>query len=82
MYGRGDPGIETGEGDMTGQPAERPATLTSMARERLDPELERRIAALESGTDAGADFDVRSWLWMVLLGIVGPAALLVWGWFG
>jgi hypothetical protein len=53
-----------------------------MARERLDPELERRIAALESGTDAGADFDVRSWLWMVLLGIVGPAALLVWGWFG
>jgi hypothetical protein len=52
------------------------------ARERLDPELERRIAALESGTDAGADFDVRSWLWMLLLGVIGPAALLVWGWLG
>ncbi len=67
---------------MTGQPADGRATSASAARERLEAELERRIAALESGTDAGADFDVRSWFWMVLLGIVGPAALLVWGWFG
>jgi hypothetical protein len=67
---------------MTTPAGGRPAAAGSAARERLDPELERRIAALESGADAGADFDVRSWLWMVLLGIVGPVALLVWGWFG
>jgi hypothetical protein len=52
------------------------------AREPLDPELERRIAALESGAGEAADFDAASWLWMVLLGIVAPLALLVWGWFG
>jgi hypothetical protein len=52
------------------------------SRERFDPDLERRVAALESDSDAGVDFDAVSWLWLVLLGIVGPVALLVWGWFG
>lgn len=50
--------------------------------EPLDPELERRVAALEAGSDAGSDFDAASWVWLILLGIVGPVALLVWGWFG
>ena len=50
--------------------------------ERLDPELERRILALESGTEAGTDFDLASWCWMILLGIVVPIGLLLWGWFG
>ena len=74
---------------MTERPADRPdaggsaaTTGASATHESLDPELERRIAALESGTDAGQDFDVASWFWMVLLGVVGPAALVVWGWFG
>jgi len=51
-------------------------------REALDPELERRVAALEAGPDAGSDFDFMSWVWLILFGILGPAALLVWGWFG
>lgn len=67
---------------MTERPADCPATGANPMRELLDPELERRVVALESGTDAGSDFDAASWFWMVLLGIVGPAALLVWGWFG
>jgi hypothetical protein len=67
---------------MTERPADRPATRATAMREPLDPELERRIAALELGTDAGSDFDAASWFWMVLLGIVGPVALLLWGWFG
>jgi hypothetical protein len=67
---------------MTERPADRPATGATPTREPLDPELERRVAALESGTDAGSDFDAASWFWMVLLGIVGPVVLLVWGWFG
>lgn len=54
----------------------------SATAEPLDPELERRVAALEAGPDAGSDFDARSWFWLILLGIVGPGALLLWGWFG
>jgi len=50
--------------------------------EPLDPELERRIAALESGGETGADFDFASWVWIILLGVVLPVALLLWGWFG
>jgi hypothetical protein len=65
---------------MTERAADRPAP--GAPREPLDPELERRVAALESGTDAGSDFDTASWFWLVLLGVVGPVALLVWGWFG
>jgi hypothetical protein len=67
---------------MTERSVDRPPSGAHAAREPLHPELERRIAALESGTDAGSDFDAASWFWMVLLGIVGPVALLVWGWFG
>jgi hypothetical protein len=52
------------------------------APESLDPELERRISALEAGPDAGSDFDAASWFWLVVLGIVAPAALLLWAWFG
>jgi hypothetical protein len=58
---------------MTGERAE---------SEALPVELERRIAALESGAETGADFDLASWCWMILLGIVLPVCLLVWGWFG
>ncbi len=50
--------------------------------EPLPAELERRIAALESGAETGADFDVASWVWMILLGVLLPALLLLWGWFG
>ncbi len=61
---------------MSGPPA------VTTVREPLEPELERRVCALEAGADAGSDFDAASWFWMLLLGIVGPVALLVWGWFG
>ena len=48
----------------------------------LPPELEARVAALESAPSgtSGADFDGSSWFWMLLLGIAIPAALLVVGW--
>jgi hypothetical protein len=47
---------------------------------QLVPELERRVAVLEDPAQQGADFDAVSWLWLILLGIVGPLALLIWGW--
>jgi hypothetical protein len=45
----------------------------------LPQELESRLSALEAGT-ARADFDAFSWFWMVLLGVLLPAVLLVVGW--
>lgn len=59
-------------------------TTGSADRPPLEPELERRIAALETAgaNAAGSDFDAASWFWMVALGAAGPAALLLWGWFG
>ena len=44
-------------------------------------ELERRLAALESGAEQGRDFDARSWWWLGLLGIAIPLALLAIGWW-
>jgi hypothetical protein len=67
---------------MNDRPADLPTPATTSFRERLDPELERRVAALESDSEARVDFDAGSWLWLVLLGVIGPVALLVWGWFG
>ena len=46
----------------------------------LPAELQRRIEVLER--DAGhGDLDRLSWFWLILLGIVTPAALLLWGWW-
>jgi hypothetical protein len=42
-------------------------------------ELERRLQALESGSEQGNDFDGRSWFWMVVLGVVLPIGLLLLG---
>lgn len=47
--------------------------------DRLPSELVRRIDALENAA-AQRDFDRRSWLWLVLLGVVLPVALLIVGW--
>jgi hypothetical protein len=44
----------------------------------LPPELEARIATLES-SPSNQDFDALGWFWMVLFGIVLPAALIVLG---
>lgn len=47
---------------------------------QLEPELERRIRAMESGVDQGSGFTGGDTLWLIALGVVGPVALLVWGW--
>jgi len=46
---------------------------------QLPPELEARIAALEHA-DRREDFDRRSWVWMILFGILVPLALVLIGW--
>lgn len=51
-----------------------------MSSNSLHPDLERRIAELENEANQGASFTAIDWLWLLLLGVVGPALLLVWGW--
>jgi len=60
-----------------------PPRRTSAAPDvALDPELERRIAALEQPENQGRGFGAADWAWLALLGVVFPAALLIWGWPG
>ena len=51
-----------------------------MATGRLQPDLERRVAELEDEANQGQGFTPVDWAWLVALGVVGPALLLVWGW--
>jgi hypothetical protein len=51
-----------------------------MAQETLHPELERRIAVLEKPENQGAGFGGIDLVWLLALGVVGPALLLMWGW--
>ena len=43
-------------------------------------ELEQRLEALANGEQQGEDFDARSWAWLMLLGVILPAALILIGW--
>ena len=52
------------------------------SRDSLPGELEHRIAELETGGQCGEDFDSASLVWLLLLGILLPAALLILGWWG
>lgn len=51
-----------------------------MAREIMHPDLERRIAELEKEDQQGAGFTGIDWMWLLLLGVIGPVLLLIWGW--
>jgi hypothetical protein len=46
----------------------------------LPPELQERITALEDPSRQGSDFDAVSWAWLILLGVIVPFGLLLWGW--
>lgn len=48
--------------------------------EKLHAELERRIALLEDPANQGSSFGTADWIWLAVLGVIGPALLLLWGW--
>jgi hypothetical protein len=60
-------------------PPPRTGSVTGTA---LDPELERRLTALEQPENQGRGFGAADWAWLALLGVIFPAALLIWGWPG
>lgn len=49
----------------------------------IAPELEERIARLEGDLQSAADpdFDAIGWGWIIALGLVLPAVLLLIGWW-
>lgn len=51
-----------------------------MASEQLPAELERRIKELEDPANQGAGLTTSDWIWLALLGVIGPILLLIWGW--
>ena len=51
-----------------------------MAHEQLPAELERRISELENPANLGEGFTGADWIWLALLGVIGPVLLLIWGW--
>jgi hypothetical protein len=51
-----------------------------MIREKLHPDLERRVAELEIEANQGGSFTAVDWAWLVALGVIGPALILIWGW--
>ena len=46
----------------------------------LPAELEHRISGIESGRECGDDFDPASLCWLLVLGVLIPAGLLLIGW--
>ena len=46
----------------------------------LPDELEKRLEALSEDSAQGADFDLFSWFWLLLLGLIGPIALIIVSW--
>lgn len=50
-------------------------------RQPLPADLELRLRALESEQGCGEDFGRGSLLWLFLLGVVMPVALLLIGWW-
>jgi hypothetical protein len=45
----------------------------------IAPELERRLALLEDPAHQGGDFTASTWFWLGLVGVLLPAALMLWG---
>lgn len=52
----------------------RPNTVSD---EHFSKELELRLSRLENPTEQGADFDRFCWFWLITLGLVAPALLVL-----
>jgi hypothetical protein len=58
-----------------------PTRSNAANSDSLPPELDQRIAELESRRECGDDFDVVSLCWLFFLGVVIPIVLLLVGWW-
>lgn len=51
-----------------------------MSHEHACRTLEQRIALVEASDHPRLDLKCQDWLWVVVLSVLIPALLLVWGW--
>lgn len=49
-------------------------------QDELPPGLLEHIDALEKPENQGEGFGPVDWLWLLILGVIGPALLMWWGW--
>ncbi len=55
--------------------------MTTYNKEAEERELQRRLEILEDPRNQGEGFGKTDWIWLALLGVAFPVALLIWGWF-
>lgn len=55
--------------------------MATSKKEAERAELERRLEILERPEEQGEGFDTADWIWLAVLGVIFPIALLIWGWF-
>jgi hypothetical protein len=46
-----------------------------------DLTTEERLEAITYPENQGGDLSTRDYVWYVLLGVVFPVAILIWGWY-
>jgi len=51
-----------------------------MAQEKLDPELEKRIKLVEDPAYEGEPLSGKDYTALIVVGVVIPFILMVWGW--
>jgi hypothetical protein len=51
-----------------------------MAKETLDPELERRIGLVEDPAYEGEPLNSKDYIGLIVVGIIIPFVLMLWGW--
>ena len=52
-----------------------------MVQEQLDPELAKRIGLVEDPAYEGQPLNSKDYIALVIVGIVIPFILMVWGWW-
>ncbi len=51
-----------------------------MAKEKLDPELERRIKLVEDPAYEGESLNKMDYMALLVVGVIIPFILMFWGW--
>jgi hypothetical protein len=44
------------------------------------PELKARLYYLKAPENQGQGFQPIDWIWLLLLGVIAPIVLIIWGW--
>jgi hypothetical protein len=57
-----------------------PELKISRLQHLKSPELEARLLHLQETENQGEGFLKVDWIWLLILGVLGPIGLIIWGW--